>query len=247
MPQPFSLNTAIKLGKLCEQSYLQYDDFGKGRDWSLPDDYSLLKTLYAAYEGDCIPLGFIAKQDDDLYVVWRGTDNLEEWIQDVKFEQNKCAFFDDGIRVELGFHELYVTSKGNEHPSPRDICVHTLNIEENINNVFVTGHSLGGALAVLNALDIATNMKNIPIVYTFAGPRVGNHDFALAYNEMIPQSWRMVNSHDQVPNLPPKSCPPINHEYHYKHVNSEHIITFGNYWSLPHNHSLDNYMESLQS
>ena len=247
MNQPFSLDRAIELGKLCEQSYLQYGDYEKGKNWRLPDPYNLLTTFFAVYEGNHIPLGFIARKDNAIYVVWRGTDNLEEWVQDVKFDQKKCPFFDDAIKVELGFKELYISSKGNEHPSPREVCIQTLNQQENIEEVFVTGHSLGGALAVINALDMATNMSHVPTVYTLAGPRAGNHHFAFTYNQVITDSWRLVNSHDEVPKLPPKACPPIHHEYHYKHVNSEHPITFGNFWNLPHNHSLDNYMAKLES
>jgi len=48
--------------------------------------------------------------------------------------------------------------------------------------IFLTGHSLGGALAELAALEFT--LQNIPIagVITFGGPRVGNGAFAAAYD-----------------------------------------------------------------
>jgi hypothetical protein len=69
--------------------------------------------------------------------------------------------------------------------------------------VFVTGHSLGGALATLAAHDIATAVKCLPkmnlTVYTFGAPRVGNHAFAREVSERVPQLWNVINDQDTVP------------------------------------------------
>ncbi|MCO7224920.1 lipase family protein [Pleionea sp. CnH1-48] len=237
---------SIELALLCEQSYLQYSAYEDSKKWELPKEYRLLETLHAVYEGVHVPIGFIAEKDNQLYITWRGTDNLEEWIQDAKYEQKHYNFFDASIKVELGFGELYNTSKGKTHPSPRATVIDTLKQQKDFKNVYITGHSLGGALAVLNALDVVKNMGHVPIVYTFAGPRVGNPDFVFQYNQSIQNCWRVVNSHDVVPDLPPKSCPPIFHEYHYGHVHYEHRITFGNSWDLPADHSLNNYIAALE-
>ena len=60
-----------------------------------------------------------------------------------------------------------------------------------------TGHSLGGALATLAAVDIR---KAIPecahlniSCYTFGAPRTGNHAFAYDYNELVPDTWGIIN------------------------------------------------------
>lgn len=243
----FSLALAIKLGGLCEQTYYQYDAYKKNKEWKLPTEYTFLEALYAVYEGDKVPIGFVAKQGNNIYISWRGTNNFVEWIQDSKFSQVKSPFFDGKIKIERGFTELYSTGHGTQHESPREICVKLLAQEDSIQNVYVTGHSLGGAMAVLNALDIVTNMQIAPVVYTLAGPRAGNHNFVYAYNQLINNSWRVVNSHDEVPKFPPKSCPSISHKYHYEHVNHEYPITFGNFWDLPHDHSLDNYIKKLEA
>lgn len=68
----------------------------------------------------------------------------------------------------------------------------------------VTGHSLGGALAVLAspALQIV-NPSQMFLMYNFAGPRVGNPTFVDAYNFWVPQSYRVVNLADMIPMLPP--------------------------------------------
>lgn len=81
--------------------------------------------------------------------------------------------------------------------------------EDNTNtNVYVTGHSLGGALATIAAMDIAAKdkLKNTISLYTFASPRVGNNTFADKFNEFVSQEklkgFRFANSEDIVPTLP---------------------------------------------
>jgi len=69
--------------------------------------------------------------------------------------------------------------------------------------ILVTGHSLGGALANLAAVDwagwgISTNIH----VCTFGTPRVGNARFASHSNEVIPKNFRVVNDRDVVPRMP---------------------------------------------
>lgn len=243
----FSQSLAVELGELCVQTYAQFANYKADKPWALPAEYRLLDVLYGVYEKDSLPLGFIAQKGDAVYVAWRGTDDLEEWIQDAKYDQVSPTFLPDAVKVELGFHELYVTADTASHPSPRDVCLNRLRDLPGIRTVYITGHSLGGALAVLNALDIALQLPIQPVVYTLAGPRVGNHDFAYAYNQRIANCWRVVNSYDEVPNLPPKSCPPLDHKFHFEHVNSEKIISFGNRWDLPYNHEIAHYMAALQA
>lgn len=45
----------------------------------------------------------------------------------------------------------------------------------------VTGHSLGGALAILAAADIKSVGHKVDEVYTFGQPRVGNVAFSKWY------------------------------------------------------------------
>jgi hypothetical protein len=81
-----------------------------------------------------------------------------------------------------------------------------------IASLVITGHSLGGALATLLALDVAANTalgKNLA-AWTFASPRTGDPSFADTYNQVVPNTVRIANRMDLVPKLP---LPPL-----YKHV-----------------------------
>ncbi|EOY05484.1 Triglyceride lipases,triglyceride lipases isoform 1 [Theobroma cacao] len=73
--------------------------------------------------------------------------------------------------------------------------------------VYVTGHSLGGALATLLALELSSSQlaKHGAIsvtMYNFGSPRVGNRRFAEVYNEKVKDSWRIVNHRDIIPTVP---------------------------------------------
>ena len=71
--------------------------------------------------------------------------------------------------------------------------------------IWVTGHSLGGAMASLASAwlsyyNIASREKIIS--YTFGMPRVGNYDYALEHDRLVGNSWRVVNYDDAVPHFP---------------------------------------------
>ncbi|CAH9137291.1 unnamed protein product [Cuscuta epithymum] len=74
-------------------------------------------------------------------------------------------------------------------------------------HVYVTGHSLGGALATLLALELSSSQlaKRGAVsvtMYNFGSPRVGNKPFAEVYNEKVKDSWRVVNHRDIIPTVP---------------------------------------------
>lgn len=70
--------------------------------------------------------------------------------------------------------------------------------------VIMTGHSQGGALAFLFALDLARYSSAPNLVYTFGQPRVGNTQFANYYQGKVPNTFRVVNYADAVPHTPPR-------------------------------------------
>ena len=119
--------------------------------------------------------------------------------------------------------------------------------------LYVTGHSLGAALAVLSAPQLAAETSLVPTVYTFAGPRVGDPVFALAYADRVPVTWRVVNTNDIVPTLPPTVAVVDENGdekiFFYEHVDSEDAITFGTPIRSPsdivEDHSLCNYYDTL--
>ena len=71
-------------------------------------------------------------------------------------------------------------------------------------NLFFTGHSLGGALAIVAAERAMVESKvNATAVYTFGGPRVGGQTFFNQYSPIADCTFRLVHGNDVVPTVPP--------------------------------------------
>jgi len=72
--------------------------------------------------------------------------------------------------------------------------------------VYVTGHSLGGALAVLAAASMVQSGvldSDSTTVYTYGQPRVGDYGFAKAAQANIRTLYRLIHFNDPVPHIPP--------------------------------------------
>ena len=71
-------------------------------------------------------------------------------------------------------------------------------------DIFVTGHSLGGALTTVLAPWLVyrlsqSNAKNMVMPYSYAGPTAGNAAFASFYTGLFKSSYRYYNTIDIVP------------------------------------------------
>ena len=82
--------------------------------------------------------------------------------------------------------------------------------------IWLTGHSLGAALAFLTAARIGRRASG---VYTFGAPRVGDAVFAAHLNHTFQQtSMRYVNDHDVVTHVPPEHVVPLVRYTHADHL-----------------------------
>ena len=135
---------------------------------------------------------------DYAIIAFRGTSSVRDWMTDVNFDfEHIPNSRHENISVHDGFFDAL--------DGVFEQCVLAL---RNIGGkpLFITGHSLGGALAQLFAFLIArqTSSPLIAGVYTFGSPRVGNKAFAAAYNNLLKAAtYNLVNACDPVPLLPP--------------------------------------------
>ncbi|KAI5066604.1 hypothetical protein GOP47_0019228 [Adiantum capillus-veneris] len=162
----------------------------------------------------------------DIVVVWRGTVTRLEWLENIdgtmieplgisNASHAKTVAGHFNVGVERGFHTLYTARNVDAPHGHASACnqvrdevarlVHLYKGQENQMSITMTGHSLGGALALLAAYDVSLNCieKDIPIsVISFAAPRVGNEAFKVQLEELGVNVLRIVNHNDMVPKVP---------------------------------------------
>jgi triacylglycerol lipase len=147
--------------------------------------------------------GFVVHNDDAIIVVFRGTQPGRPMDWFIDFEALHRSW-DHGIgNVHGGFYDALKAVWGAVLPGARRILPERLQARRN-RTVWITGHSLGGALAELCAAQAAL-VETIPVqgVYTFGQPRVGNNAFAKALNDALgSRIHRIVNDRDIVPRVP---------------------------------------------
>eukprot|EP00516_Mucochytrium_quahogii_P000424 CAMPEP_0203749242 /NCGR_PEP_ID=MMETSP0098-20131031/3874_1 /ASSEMBLY_ACC=CAM_ASM_000208 /TAXON_ID=96639 /ORGANISM=" , Strain NY0313808BC1" /LENGTH=579 /DNA_ID=CAMNT_0050638239 /DNA_START=2498 /DNA_END=4237 /DNA_ORIENTATION=+ len=103
-----------------------------------------------------------------------------------------------------------------------------LSVKSQKRPVFVTGHSLGGGLAVLCAFDLGCYINAFvderPAICctTFGSPRIGNYSFVQRYNKIVPATKRFIMASDIIPKTPPRLLRGPYHGYH--HVGLELLL-----------------------
>lgn len=181
--------------------------------------------LMDSWSKDSNWMGYVAVSNDeetkrigrrDIVVAWRGTVAPSEWYED--FQRNLepmigGANVGDHAKVEHGFLSIY-TSKNkstryNKSSASEQVMKEVTKLVQFHQSkgeevgLTITGHSLGGALALLNAYEAASKLPGLPIsVISFGAPRVGNCAFRDELNELGVKTLRVVVKQDLVPRMP---------------------------------------------
>ncbi|HYL62570.1 MAG TPA: lipase family protein [Candidatus Methylomirabilis sp.] len=164
-----------------------------------------------------VSIGLIlqAQSSGEAIVAIRGTMGIREWLQDARAEIRPFTPVAGAGNTEIGFTEMYLsmTVGQGKGASPIVKSLEAIPWKQPVTSLVICGHSLGGALATLFALDAAAHAPapfNSPVVYTYASPRAGDDGFCAKYSQLVATTFRIVDNVDVVPQLPPD--PP------YKHV-----------------------------
>jgi triacylglycerol lipase len=141
--------------------------------------------------------GYVLISPKHNIIAFRGTNREAEAIMDALVFQNDYPTSGYG-KVHAGFLDVY-----------QSLALQVQEAAKKMNPAlpcYITGHSLGGALATLAALDLAITLpqlKNRIQLYTYASPRVGNPAFATKHSQLLPNCYRVVNLGDTIPLTPP--------------------------------------------
>ena len=202
-------------------------------------------------EQDMYAYVFATADGGTVLICFTGTKLLGQWLDDVTYQQTMPTFAlgtpaeEAAMKIHVGFETIYSALR------PALLAVFQKN-NKPPRQLIITGHSMGGALSTLCALDMtllfASGRKPRPTIYhySFASPRVGNAEFATLFDAHVPQSVRIANLADIVPTLPPAAIPAVTsggQNIIYSHTGGYQWFQL-NLGSLVENHS-DAYVEYL--
>lgn len=219
-PKGFDRGRAIELGGLVQQAYAQLNAFQEDAPWALKGSCSLVREL--KYLGPQLssmkspnqfdrelkeiarsklqrvkglPIGFIAENAGEVFLIFRGTMTTSEWLHDLNIRLTSYPYF-ESCMVHEGFLQTYNVFRAK--------IIECLSALDTRKSLFVAGHSLGSALATLAVPDCAASTGfTSPVIYTFASPRVGDRSFADSYDRRYGRkSFRIANTSDLVVSIP---------------------------------------------
>ncbi|VAH11113.1 unnamed protein product [Triticum turgidum subsp. durum] len=134
----------------------------------------------------------------DVVVAWRGTIQALEWVDDLEFSMvhPKGILGDADAMVHRGWFSIYTSNDPASTHNKESVLAEVRKLvdmykDEEV-SITVTGHSLGAALATLNAFDIVENGYNCTVsatfpvtAFAFASPRVGGAGFKKRYPALL--------------------------------------------------------------
>lgn len=190
----FNLETALQLSKLCSVSYEEPSVIQNG---ILNEGF---KNFHYIGLNDPWPKAIIAANDQYISVCFRGTKSSWDWLSNLEIMQVQVPIVPNGKgKVHKGIHratmrrydEIMTVLKGMQ--------------KQKLRPIYLTGHSLGGGMAIIAAARM--NHENIApdAVYTFGSPKIGDPQFALEYAlhpKLHQNTFRIVNYCDVVPKIP---------------------------------------------
>jgi triacylglycerol lipase len=137
-------------------------------------------------------LGYVLTANDSAVIVFRGTDDPGDWVVNLNTRSSETR---DGI-VHRGFFEAYLKL---------DNQINSILSETSPKHIWITGHSLGGALAVMCAYELGEKYKmKIDGLITFGQPMVARPMLTSRIEGLLPARYvHFVNERDIVTRIPP--------------------------------------------
>lgn len=133
----------------------------------------------------------VATRNDATFVAFAGTDPLK--LQDVITDLSAAV-------TQQGLHEGFAEAAGTVQSRVED----AIRRGGAGKPLFFTGHSLGGALAIISAMRTRDAGLPVTAVYTFGGARAGDQRFFDRYGSGLRScTFRLVHGRDIVASVPP--------------------------------------------
>ena len=195
-------------------------------------------------------------QDPVVVLAFRGTEKLEDWKTNLKRRQIEWIDPGDAKQDNKGFvHEGFKIALDCfwQHTEIEATIRKFCDDKSCTPQIWITGHSLGGALAVLAAVKLKQVCREIKIggIYTFGQPRTGNPQFCQWAGQTFKKPHlsdrnisyhRFVNNNDIVSRIPVPLLPPRR----YDHFGIKHYISANGFVSIDRISWLFNLVDRLR-
>jgi len=169
--------------------------------WCTKSGAPKLTNVLTAYNAkhDNFAYGGIEKRSNSIFVVFRGTavTSVKDWVEDSNFKLIHIWKDQPKASVHSGFSGAWGSLRSTVYKvisSLKKTCPKcSLNL---------VGHSLGGGMATLAAVDLRRSNIKVSSLVTLGCPRVGNSQFASYFGSLHVPHVRWVHKHDVVPHVP---------------------------------------------
>jgi len=155
---------------------------------------------------------YLFRTDTFMVLAFRGSKEPKDWLTNVTTQLCSFTLRKDGVttlssykgKVHTGFFLAWASIEDDVLAQISSWRSEQTQQGVKLPPLYITGHSLGGALATMAAAALSDYGVDVAGVYTFGQPRVGDRTFVNQLNAHTRgKVFRFVNNNDIVPHVPP--------------------------------------------
>lgn len=170
--------------------------------------------------------GIYMKSKKEAFIVFKGTSTLENIITDIDIVKVDDNYNIPG-KFHKGFHDLILKNETAEKIYDT--------IPMSVKKIYITGHSLGAALATVFYAFIKKCTIESELI-TFGSPRIGDIEFACYINQSAESCKRYVNGGDIITKIP---------IFGFAHIDTKYQLGNKKSVSCIADHDIDNYLTEI--